>query len=62
MRKEDVSQKTVIFSNKTNVNTFKEYEGLKVQFSFFECGDVLTTSVGVADDDNIGGFLDAWRE
>ena len=62
MRKEDVSQKTVIFSNKTNVNTFKEYEDLKLQFSFFECGDVLTMSVGVADDDNIGGFLDAWRE
>ena len=62
MRKEDVSQKTVIFSNKTNVNTVKEYEDLKLQFSFFECGDVLTMSVGVADDDNIGGFLDAWRE
>ena len=62
MRKEDGTQKTVIFSSKTNVNTFKEYEELKLSFSCFRCSDVLTTSVGVADDDNIGGFLDAWRE
>ena len=62
MRKEDGAQKTVIFSNKTNVDALKEYEKLQIIVSVFECSDVLTPSVGVADDDNIGGFLDAWRE
>ena len=62
MRKEDGAQKTVIFSNKTNVDALKEYQKLQIIVSVFECSDVLTTSVGVADDDNIGGFLDSWRE
>ena len=62
MRKEDGIVKAVIFSSKTNVDTFKAYEVLRIGISSFESSDVLTASVGVADDDNVGGFLDQWRE
>ena len=62
MRKEDGIVKAVIFSNKTNVDTFKAYEVLRIGISSFESSDVLTASVGVADDDNVGGFLDQWGE
>ena len=62
MRKEDGIVKAVIFSSKTNVNTFKAYEVLRIGISSFESSDVLTASVGVADDDNVGGFLDQWGE
>ena len=46
----------------TNVDTFKAYEVLRIGISSFESSDVLTASVGVADDDNVGGFLDQWGE
>ena len=62
MRKEDGIVKAVIFSSKTNVNTFKAYEVLRIGISSFESSDVLTASVGVADDDNVGGFLEQWGE
>ena len=62
MRKEEGIVKAVIFSSKTNVDTFKAYEVLRIGISSFESSDVLTASVGVADDDNIGGFLDQWGE
>ena len=62
MRKEEGIVKAVIFSSKTNVDTFKAYEVLRIGILSFESSDVLTASVGVADDDNIGGFLDAWGE
>ena len=62
MRKEEGIVKAVIFSSKTNVDTFKAYEVLRIGISSFESSDVLTASVGVADDDNVGGFLDQWGE
>ena len=47
------------FSGKKE-NALKEYESVKISFSWLKQIDVLTESVGFVDDDNVGGFLGAW--
>ena len=55
-------EKPVIQYNGRNIlgNTLKEYESVKISFSWLKQMDVLTESVGFVDDDNVGGFLGAW--
>ena len=62
MRKEEKIVKAVVFSSKTNVVTFKAYEAPQIGVLKVERSDVLTTSPGFVDDDNVGGFLEVWGE
>lgn len=62
MRKEEITVVTVNLFERQIPQTCRSYENLKISISYLGNYDVLTASTGTADDDNVGGFMDAWRE
>lgn len=62
MRKEEITAVTVNLFECQMSKPCGRYESLKISISYLNGYDVLTASTGTADDDNVGGFMDAWRE